>query len=293
MSLRLEKVFFRYDDDGPWVLEAVDLEIPEGSSVGIAGGTGSGKTTLLMHLNGLLQPQKGRILVDGEDPHDPSLSRQERAARRRWLRSHVGLVFQYPENQLFEETVEKDIAFGPKNLGLPPEEVAARVERAMAALGLSPDLKTRSPFQLSGGQMRRVAVAGVLAMEPEVLVLDEPTAGLDPLGRQEFLELLRRWKREHPKRTIVYVSHRMDEMALLVERLVVLYRGKVVADGPPVHLFLEEDVARWGLEPPPAAQLLLGLKARGLAVDVKSLAPREVARAIARAWRDGAPCGKA
>ncbi|MDI3269304.1 MAG: ATP-binding cassette domain-containing protein [Bacillota bacterium] len=293
MSLQLEEVFFRYEDQGPWVLEGISLEIPRGSTLGIAGGTGSGKTTLLMHLNGLLLPQKGRLLVDGEDPHDPHLSRQKRAARRRWLRRHVGLVFQYPENQLFEETVEKDIAFGPKNLGLPEAEIQARVERSMAALGLSFDLKGRSPFQLSGGQMRRVAVAGVLAMEPEVLVLDEPTAGLDPLGRQELLQLLLTWKKDHPLRTIIYVSHRMDEMALLAERLVVIHRGKIVAQGPPARLFLQEDLFRWGLEPPPTAQLLLGLKTRGLEAQVDRLDPREVALAIARARQKGAPCGKA
>ncbi|MBE3591316.1 MAG: energy-coupling factor transporter ATPase [Firmicutes bacterium] len=299
MPIVVERLTHRYEGagpDDPPALREVSLTIADGERVGLAGATGSGKTTLALHLNGLLLPTEGRVVVDGIDPSAPGLSRAARARARRELRRKVGVVFQYPETQLFEETVAADIAYGPRNLGLPEEEVQARVRRAMADMGLSEDLAPRSPFQLSGGQMRRVALAGVLAMEPDVLVLDEPTAGLDPQGRRALMDLILRWQRSGPRpRTLIYVSHAMDEMAAIAERLVVLHRGEVVADGPPREIFARGDLRAWGLEPPPAAAFLRGLAACGWPLSADALTLEEAAARVAAAWRGrggGAPGGR-
>ena len=263
MPIVIEHLNYVYMSGGPYETKALDdvnLTIADGEFVGLIGHTGSGKSTLVQHLNGLLLPTSGKIFVDGLDVADKGTDR--RAIRRR-----VGLVFQYPENQLFEETVEKDIAFGPKNLGLDENEIARRVKDAMRKVALDYDtLHERSVFELSGGQMRRVAIAGVLAMEPQVLVLDEPCAGLDPRGREEILGLIRGLHRESGT-TIVMVSHSMDDVASLAERVIVMNHGKVAMDGAPREVFSRgEELRAMGLDVPQAVLLADKLRARGFDV---------------------------
>ena len=263
MSIVIEHLNYVYMAGGPYETKAlsdVNLTIGDGEFVGLIGHTGSGKSTLVQHLNGLLMPTSGKIMVDGLDLAD-------KATDRRAIRQRVGLVFQYPENQLFEETVKKDIAFGPKNLGLDEAEIARRVKDAMRKVALDYDaLHARSVFELSGGQMRRVAIAGVLAMEPQVLVLDEPCAGLDPHGREEILGLIRNLHRESGT-TIVMVSHSMDDVASLAERVIVMNHGKVVMDGVPRDVFSRgEELRSIGLDVPAAVQLADKLRARGFDV---------------------------
>ena len=263
MSIVIEHLNYVYMSGGPYETKAlndVSLTISDGEFIGLIGHTGSGKSTLVQHLNGLLMPSSGRILVDGMDLSD-------KATDRRAIRQRVGLVFQYPENQLFEETVEKDIAFGPKNLGLDEAEIARRVKDAMRRVALDYDeLRERSVFELSGGQMRRVAIAGVLAMEPQVLVLDEPCAGLDPRGREEILSLIRGLHREAGT-TIVMVSHSMDDVASLAERVIVMNHGEVVMDGVPREVFSRGDELRaMGLDVPQAVELAGKLREKGFDV---------------------------
>ena len=233
MSIVIEHLNYVYMQGGPYETRALDdvsLTIHDGEFIGLIGHTGSGKSTLVQHLNGLILPTSGKITVDGMDL-------AEKGTDRRAIRRRVGLVFQYPENQLFEETVAKDIAFGPKNLGLDEEEIDRRVRTAMRRVALDYDkLAQRSVFELSGGQMRRVAIAGVLAMEPQTLVLDEPCAGLDPRGREEILGLISDLHRESGA-TIVMVSHSMDDVAALAERVIVMNHGKVAMDGTPREIF--------------------------------------------------------
>ena len=260
MSIVIEQLNYVYMSGGPYETKAlnnVNLTIGDGEFIGLIGHTGSGKSTLVQHLNGLLMPSSGRILVDGMDLAD-------KATDRRAVRQRVGLVFQYPENQLFEETVEKDIAFGPKNLGLDENEIARRVKDAMRRVALDYDeLHERSVFELSGGQMRRVAIAGVLAMEPQVLVLDEPGAGLDPRGREEILSLIRDLHREAGT-TIVMVSHSMDDVASLAERVIVMNHGEVVMDGVPRDVFsCGEELRGMGLDVPQAVILAQKLREKG------------------------------
>ena len=239
------------------VLKDISVDIAEGEVVVLLGPSGSGKSTLVQHLNGLIMPSSGRVLVDGLDLADKNTDR--RAIRRR-----VGLVFQYPENQLFEETVAKDIAFGPKNLGLDEAEIDRRVRTAMRRVALDYDkLAERSVFELSGGQMRRVAIAGVLAMEPQTLVLDEPCAGLDPRGREEILGLISDLHRESGT-TIVMVSHSMDDVAALAERVIVMNHGSVVMDGTPREVFAKgEELRAIGLDVPQAVELAQKLREKG------------------------------
>ena len=260
MSIVIEHLNYIYMAGGPYETKAlndVNLTICDGEFIGLIGHTGSGKSTLVQHLNGLIMPTSGRVLVDGMDLAD-------KATDRRAIRQRVGLVFQYPENQLFEETVEKDIAFGPRNLGLGEEEIARRVKDAMRRVALDYDtLHERSVFELSGGQMRRVAIAGVLAMEPQVLVLDEPCAGLDPRGREEILGLIRELHRESGA-TIVMVSHSMDDVASLAERVIVMNHGEIVMDGAPRDVFsCGEELRGMGLDVPQAVQLAAKLRERG------------------------------
>ena len=238
----------------------VNLTIEDGEFVCIVGHTGSGKSTLVQHLNGLLKPTSGLILVDGEDMNGEKVDKKR-------IRQNVGLVFQYPEYQLFEETIAKDIAFGPKNQGLSPEEIDRRVRSAMAHVHLDYDkYANRSPFELSGGQMRRVAIAGVLAMEPKYLILDEPTAGLDPMGRDSILGMIQELHQEG-KTTVVMVSHSMDDVASLAERVVVMNHGQVVMDGVPRDVFSRgEELRSIGLDVPAAVQLADKLRARGFGV---------------------------
>ena len=260
MPIVIEHLNYIYMAGGPYETKALDdvsLTIGDGEFVGLIGHTGSGKSTLVQHLNALLMPTSGKIMVDGLDVADKNTD-------RRAIRQRVGLVFQYPENQLFEETVEKDIAFGPKNLGLDEAEVARRVRDAMRKVALDYDtLHERSVFELSGGQMRRVAIAGVLAMEPQVLVLDEPCAGLDPRGREEILGLIRDLHRESGA-TIVMVSHSMDDVASLAERVIVMNHGEVVMDGAPRDVFsCGEELRGMGLDVPQAVQLAAKMRERG------------------------------
>ena len=263
MPIVIEHLNYIYMAGGPYETKALDdvsLTIGDGEFVGLIGHTGSGKSTLVQHLNALLMPTSGKIMVDGLDVADKNTD-------RRAIRQRVGLVFQYPENQLFEETVEKDIAFGPKNLGLDEAEVARRVRDAMRKVALDYDtLHERSVFELSGGQMRRVAIAGVLAMEPQVLVLDEPCAGLDPHGREEILGMIKRLHEESGT-TIVMVSHSMDDVASLAERVIVMNHGKIVMDGAPREVFSQGKALREiGLDVPQAVLLADKLRERGFDV---------------------------
>ncbi|MEG0768034.1 MAG: energy-coupling factor transporter ATPase, partial [Clostridia bacterium] len=218
---------------------------------------GSGKSTLIQHMNGLLKPTAGRIWVDGVDLFDKKTNKRE-------VRQKIGLVFQYPEHQLFEETVAKDVAFGPHNLGLGQKEVDVRVREACARVGLEESISDRSPFELSGGQMRRVAIAGVLAMRPKVLILDEPTAGLDPAGREEILSMVRRLHHEEGV-TVIMVSHSMEDMAQLATRLVVMNHGTIALCGTPREIFAQgETLQQMGLDVPAMVRLADALRARGI-----------------------------
>ena len=238
----------------------VDFTAYRGEYLGIIGHTGSGKSTLIQHLNGLLKPTSGRVLYEGQDIW-------ESKERTRETRFHVGLVFQYPEYQLFEETIYKDIAFGPKNMGLDEKEIDRRVREAAQFVGLREELLDKSPFELSGGQKRRVALAGVMAMEPDVLVLDEPTAGLDPAGRENLMANIRDYHR-NKKRTIILVSHSMDEIAQNVDRILVLKSAHVLMSGTPAEVFARaEELLSAGLDVPQVTRIAMGLRERGLAID--------------------------
>ncbi|MBM3450060.1 MAG: energy-coupling factor transporter ATPase [Armatimonadetes bacterium] len=267
-------------------VQGVSLRIGRGEFVGIVGPTGSGKSTLVQHFNGLLRPTSGRVIVAGE-----SLDR--RGADVRKVRRTVGLLFQYPEHQLFEETVARDVAFGPRNLGLDEEDVEERVTWALRLVGLDPErFGPRSPFSLSGGEMRRVAIAGVLAMKPAVLVLDEPTAGLDPVGRREILDRVQSLRAEQ-KITIVLVAHSMDDVARLCERIVVLHQGRVALDAPTRAAFSAADRLREiGLDVPRVSDLLWRLRAGGLPVRTDRLTVAEAVDEIARTMRAGASGGR-
>ncbi|MCS7172798.1 MAG: energy-coupling factor transporter ATPase [Armatimonadetes bacterium] len=261
-------------------LRGISLAIHRGESVGILGPTGSGKSTLVQIFAGLVRPTGGRVWVGG-------VELWTRGVNLKQVRRRIGLVFQYPEHQLFEETVFEDVAFGPRNLGLGPEEVAERVEEALALVGLPPeDFRNRSPFSLSGGEMRRVAIAGVLAMRPEVLILDEPTAGLDPQGRRTLLELIRKLRADRPDLTVVLVSHRMDDVARVCERGVVLHQGRVYLDAPVRDAFREAARLREiGLDVPRVTDVLLRLRAAGLPVRTDRLTVEEACAEIVRALR--------
>ena len=267
-------------------LSDICMTIADGEFLGIIGHTGSGKSTLVQHLNGLLKPTAGQVLVDGEDLNGEHVN-------RRALRHRIGLVFQYPEYQLFEETVAKDIAFGPKNQGLPKEEISERVRYAMDCVHLDYEkYSERSPFELSGGQMRRVAIAGVLAMKPAVLILDEPTAGLDPRGRDRILTMLEELHRRE-NTTIVMVSHSMDDMARLATRLVVMAEGKILASGTPREIFAQEEMmVSAGLGVPEAARLCRALREKGLDLPADLYRPQELKEHLLRLWRNAQASGK-
>ena len=258
----------------------VNLTIEEGEFIAVIGHTGSGKSTLVKHLNGLLKPTEGQILVDGEDLNG------EKVDRRR-IRQKVGLVFQYPEYQLFEETVAKDIAFGPKNQGLNADEIDERVHKAMEQVHLDYDkYAERSPFELSGGQMRRVAIAGVLAMQPKVLILDEPTAGLDPQGRDRILGMVKELHQAGDT-TVVMVSHSMDDVARLATRLVVMSRGELVATGTPREIFKQVKMMESiGLGVPEAAKLCNMLRQKGISLPDDLYQMDEARDAILARWKE-------
>lgn len=241
-------------------IDNVDLEVMPGEFLGIIGHTGSGKSTLIQHLNGLLRPTDGQILLDGTDIW-------ARPKEIRKVRFQVGLVFQYPEYQLFEETVYKDISFGPKNMGLEGEEIDCRVRRAAAFAGIDEDMLEKSPFELSGGQKRRVAIAGVIAMEPKVLILDEPTAGLDPRGREAILAQLRSYHKQKGN-TVILVSHSMEEIARNVDRIVVMSHSHKLMDGTPEEVFSRADeLLQVGLDVPQVTKVAMELQKRGLLAD--------------------------
>ncbi len=258
----------------------VNLIIEEGEFIAVIGHTGSGKSTLVQHLNGLLKPTEGQILVDGEDLNG------EKVDRRR-IRQKVGLVFQYPEYQLFEETVAKDIAFGPKNQGLNADKIDERVHKAMEQVHLDYDkYAERSPFELSGGQMRRVAIAGVLAMQPKVLILDEPTAGLDPQGRDRILGMVKELHQAGDT-TVVMVSHSMDDVARLATRLVVMSRGELVATGTPREIFKQVKMMESiGLGVPEAAKLCNMLRQKGIPLPDDLYQMDEARDAILARWKE-------
>ena len=242
-------------------LDHVDLKIEKGEILGVIGHTGSGKSTLIQHLNGLLQPSEGEVLLDGKSIWDA------KGKCSRETRFRVGLVFQYPEYQLFEETIAKDIAYGPTNMKLPQAEIDERVRESMAAVGLAPELADQSPFALSGGQKRRVAIAGVIAMRPDVLVLDEPTAGLDPAGRDEIFELVRSYHKQSGA-TILIVSHSMEDIAQIADRLLVMNHAKVLfCDTPREVISHADEIIAAGLDIPMITKVMLELKKRGHDVD--------------------------
>ena len=261
--LQIEHLTHTYSAGTPFQRSAVDdmnLSMMDGEFLGIIGHTGSGKSTLIQHLNGLLKPTSGRILLQGKDIWaDPKKIRD--------VRFQVGLVFQYPEYQLFEETVYKDIAFGPKNMGLDEADIDRRVRDAAAFVGLTEAMLDKSPFELSGGQKRRVAIAGVIAMEPKVLVLDEPTAGLDPRGRDDILARIQDYHRAK-NASVVLVSHSMEEIARNVDRIVVLSDSHVFMEGTPRQVFARADeLEQVGLDIPQVTKVALALRRRGLPVD--------------------------
>jgi energy-coupling factor transport system ATP-binding protein len=263
MSIQVKNLTHVYSVGTPYetvALEDVSFEIEDGAFVGIIGHTGSGKSTLIQHLNGLLKPKSGSIIVDGIDITDPEVKMRD-------IRRNIGLVFQYPEYQLFEETVEKDVAFGPLNLGLSYEEAKERVIEALELVGLSYDeIGQRSPFELSGGQKRRVAIAGVIAMRPKVLILDEPTAGLDPKSHNDILSLIKTVQRRE-NNTIILVTHNMGDIARMAEQVLVMEKGRLVLQGTPVEVFSKTEYLRkMGLELPPAASFMEKLSERGVPV---------------------------
>jgi energy-coupling factor transport system ATP-binding protein len=263
MSIKIENLNFEYMTGTPFEKKAIDdvsLEIMDGEFVGLIGHTGSGKSTLIQQLNGLLKPTSGKIYIN-------NVCITDKGADLKKIRQEVGLVFQYPEHQLFEETVYKDIAFGPLNLGLSEVEVIKRAKRALNIVGMDFDhYKDISPFDLSGGQKRRVAIAGVLAMEPKMLILDEPTAGLDPKGRDEILREINNLHKEY-NMTILLVTHSMEEVAKLADRLIVMYKGKNIMSGTPREIFMEVDtLEKIGLGVPQVTYLFKELKSRGFMV---------------------------
>ena len=274
--LQTEKLCHIYSAGTPFehgALIDVDFTAYRGEYLGIIGHTGSGKSTLIQHLNGLLKPTSGRVLFAGQDIW-------ESKERTRQTRFNVGLVFQYPEYQLFEETVYKDISFGPKNMGLDEKEVDRRVRDAAAFVGLSDQVLQQSPFELSGGQKRRVAIAGVIAMEPKVLILDEPSAGLDPAGRRSLLENIRTYHRERGT-TVVMVSHSMDEVAENVDRIIVLADAGVVMSGTPHEVFSRaEELVAVGLNVPQVTRVAMELRRRGVGIDPAVYTVAELRRAL-------------
>ena len=274
--IRVEGLTHTYGQDTPFCRSAVDgvsLEIYRGEFLGIIGHTGSGKSTLIQHLNGLLQPTVGKIYLDGRDIWaDPKKIRD--------VRFRVGLVFQYPEYQLFEETAYKDIAFGPKNMGLDQGEIDRRVRAAARFAGLDEGLLEKSPFDLSGGQKRRVAIAGVIAMEPEVLILDEPSAGLDPAGRRSLLKNIKEYHRERGT-TVVMVSHSMDEVAENVDRIIVLADAGVVMSGTPREVFSRAgELVAVGLDVPQVTRVAMALRQRGVDIDSAVYTVADLRRAL-------------
>ena len=283
MSIRVEHLTHIYDKGLPTeqiALEDINFMVADGELLGVIGHTGSGKSTLLQHLNGLLKPSSGRVLVGDVEITAPGVSMVE-------IRKRIGLVFQYPEYQLFEETVAKDVAFGPKNLGLSEQEIDERVREALELVGLDYEqIKERSPFELSGGQKRRVAIAGVVAMRPEVLILDEPTAGLDPKAHHDVLDMVQ----EVHRRTgniIILVSHNMADIARVSDKIIVIDSGHLVTTGTPQEVFAQKELLRGvGLDLPPITEFTETLREKGMALPPTILDTKEAALAIAKALQE-------
>jgi len=281
--IALENVTHTYQPDSPFQATAirnVNLEIRPGEFLALIGHTGSGKSTLAQHINGLLRPTQGRVLLDGQDIHAKGFDRRE-------VRRAVGLVFQYPEHQLFEETVAKDVAFGPKNLGLSDAEIKERVAEALEKVGLDePGMADKSPFELSGGQMRRAAVAGVLAMRPEILVLDEPAAGLDPQSREDMLQLIAHLYSQGS--TVVMISHSMDDVARFATRAVVMEKGTIAMEGAPEEIFRHpEQLEKMGLDVPSVCKLGMLLRQKGLPCPADIFREDQAFDALLSLWKGG------
>lgn len=282
MSIKVEQLSHIYSPGTPFesvALKNVNFEVSNGEFIGLIGHTGSGKSTLIQHLNGLLKATSGKIYIDGMNLTSADVTLTD-------IRKKVGLVFQYPEYQLFEETIEKDIAFGPSKLNLSAEEITKRVKEAMQMVGLNYEaLKDKSPFELSGGQKRRVAIAGVLAMKPDILILDEPTAGLDPKGRDEILNQIRVVQQTYGT-TIILVSHSMDDVSRLVNRLIVMNRGEVAFDGTPRQIFAhQKKMEAIGLGVPKVVELSNRLREQGWEISEDILTLEEMKEAILKEWR--------
>jgi len=282
MAIQLEHVSHIYNEGTPMervALKDVSLEVRNGEFIGLVGHTGSGKSTLIQHLDGLLRATSGKIFYNGEDIYGENYSMRE-------LRGKVGLVFQYPEHQLFEADVFTDVCFGPKNLKLSKEEIEARAKEALAAVGMDESYYKRSPFELSGGQKRRVAIAGVLAMKPEVLVLDEPTAGLDPKGREEILQELKELN-EQQGITIILVSHSMEDVARYAKRMLVMNQGCVMFDGAPTEVFTNHrhELEAIGLGVPQVTIVMESLERAGIPVKTGSITIDEAEAEIVRVFR--------
>ncbi|ARF14536.1 energy-coupling factor ABC transporter ATP-binding protein [Sporosarcina ureae] len=285
MDISLQQVGYLYAKDSPFekrALQDVTATIPSGSYTSIIGHTGSGKSTLLLHLNGLLKPSEGIVQIG-----DTMITAQTKGKKMKEVRNHVGIVFQFPEHQLFEETVEKDIMFGPINFGVPKEEARARAHELVKLLGLPDDVLQKSPFELSGGQMRRVAIAGVLAFKPSVLVLDEPTAGLDPKGRKEIMELFHHLHKTESLTTIL-VTHSMEDAARYSDRILVMHEGTAVMEGTPEEIYsLEDQLHSFRLSVPRSVRFqrqiekMSGQRFDRIALTEDTLA-QELAKAIAR-----------
>lgn len=277
MSVQVKNIFHTYNKGNPdakIALRDVNFSINEGEILGVIGHTGSGKSTMLQHLNGLLKPESGQIIIGDIDITDEKVKMTE-------IRKRVGLVFQYPEYQLFEETVAKDVAFGPKNLGMPDEEIDITVRQSLEMVGLSYDeIADRSPFELSGGQKRRVAIAGVIAMKPEVLILDEPTSGLDPYAHQEVLNMIRKIHKESTG-IIIFVSHNMRDVANMSDKVLVMDRGSVVAFDTPDEIFKKRAMLRKiGLSTTPSAVLFDKLDDRGIHIESDAVRIDDVEEAL-------------
>ena len=288
MSVIVKNLTYIYDEGMPFASKAIDdisFEIKDNDFVGLIGHTGSGKSTLIQHLNGLLKPSSGEIIVNGFNITDKDLNLTE-------IRKRVGIVFQYPEYQLFEETVEKDIAFGPGNLGLDEEEISKRVRKSMEAVGLDYETyKDKSPFDLSGGQKRRVAIAGVIAMNPEVHILDEPTAGLDPGGRDEIFNLIKKLHRDN-NITIILSSHSMDDMAKLAQTIIVMNHGKIEFMGTPREVFTShaDRLREIGLDVPQVLELATKLRNKGFDIRPDVLTVEEIKDEILKVMRGRKKC---
>jgi len=281
MSLILNHLYYSYGEDTTLRVDAlkdINLVINEGDFIGLIGHTGSGKSTLVQHLNGLLKATKGDFLYNGRDVYEKDFPMKE-------LRSNVGLVFQYPEHQLFEATVFEDVCFGPKNLGLEKKEVELRAYQALKQVGLEDDFFYQSPFDLSGGQKRRVAIAGVLAMKPQILVLDEPTAGLDPKGRDEILDRIKKLHDEEGI-TVILVSHSMEDVANYVNRIVVMDHGRIMYDDKPKEVFSHyEELEEVGLAAPQVTYIMNALKNAGFSVKTDATTIKEAAAEIVEALK--------